>query len=223
MIFAVNQQLCDVIALLFSEWTRHQQSRVLTAVSQSANVQTDVEVPEESRALADESHMSLFVHLEELAVKFEGVNQCVTTCAVQCVTASVTMDRDPRHQVHTRVRAGIESIQITAHQRHLEDLMLIGPAGHVTVLGKRAEHVITREPLIQVDMHQLQSAVLDRLELRVKVMPLRAVCLIDTLTRVTVSTPCGTCSLTLMRCIELSDADTQIDIRFDTCQFAYCK
>jgi len=204
VIFAVNQQLCDVIALLFSEWTKHQQSRVLPTTSQSANVQIirgEVEVPQESRASADESHASLFVHLEELTVKFEGANQCVTTCAVQCMTASVNMDRDPRHQVHTRVRAGIESIQVTAHQRHVEDLMLIGPASHVTVLGRRAEHVIMREPLIQLDVHQLQSAVLDRLELRVKVMPLRAVCQIDTLTCVTVSTPRGTCSLTLILCM----------------------
>jgi hypothetical protein len=66
-------------------------------------------------------------------------------------------------------------------------LILLGPASHVTVLGRRADHVIAHEPLIQMDVHQSQSALLDRLELRVKVMPLRAVCLIDTLSRVVVS------------------------------------
>lgn len=185
--------MCNVFATLFSEWTRHQPRVPIPHATHSANANIPANVEaikldtSESRVPVAESHVSLFVHLEELALKLEGTNQCVTTCAVQQVTARVTMDHDPRQtEVHTRVRAGIESIHITAHQHHAEDLLLLGPASRVTVLGRHADHVPTHEPLMQLDMHQSQSALLDRVELRVKVMPLRAVCLIDTLTRVVV-------------------------------------
>jgi hypothetical protein len=191
VIFAVNQQMCDVFTTLFSEWARHQSRDPISPATPSASANIPPIVAADStpsRTPVTESHVSLYVHLEELAVKLEGTNQCVTTCAVQHVTARVSVDHDARQaEVHTRVRAGVETIQITAQQRHAEELVLLGPASHVTVLGRRADHVIAHEPLIQMDVHQSQSALLDRLELRVKVMPLRAVCLIDTLTRVVVS------------------------------------
>jgi hypothetical protein len=128
VIFAVNQQMCDVFTTLFSEWARHQSRDPISPATPSASANIPPIVAADStpsRTPVTESHVSLYVHLEELAVKLEGANQCVTTCAVQHVTARVSVDHDARQaEVHTRVRAGVETIQITAQQRHAEELDL---------------------------------------------------------------------------------------------------